>query len=470
MKQKGQIINFLLMMFFCLCLAGCGTEQGMTQTSGGTQLSAPVIQEEKIEAEVSILGVIKMIDSVQGSITIYDIENKMDMIFTYTGATDVRDSYNKMITMQQLTIGEIVDGSYDDSNRKLTKLAINSEAWTYSGVDKMSMNQNKYIINIAKKLYQFDDRLVITDGVRLMQPIDLNAQDELMIKGIGKYIHSIRITKGHGYVRLKNYDAFLGGTIEIGYGIIMPVVEDMLVVAREGSYKVVVENGDLRAEKTITLARDKEVTLDLVDYKVVEERVGYVNFNISPIGADLYINGVLMNYAEDIKLNYGEHVIRVSLTGYEDFAGILSIGESTSTVRISLAEETEEDFSDFADSDEDEDSYSESLGEEEDYFEEDGFEDSNTILEEDESTEGTQAMGATEIDGEHQITIQGPEGAEVYLNGILKGTAPLSFDKEIGTHTIILSQTGYTTKSYTVEVRNDGEDITFNFPAMKAEE
>ena len=181
-----------------------------------------------------------------------------------------------------------------------------------------------------------------------------------------------------------------------------------------------------------------------------------------------------MNYAEDIKLNYGEHVIRVSLTGYEDFAGILSIGESTSTVQISLAEETEEEeFSDFADSDEDEDSSDSSSGnvnEEEDYFEEEDFEDSNTRLEEDESTEGTQAMGTTEIDSEHQITIQGPEGAEVYLNGILKGTAPLSFDKEIGTHTIILSQTGYTTKSYTVEVRNDGEDITFNFPAMKAEE
>ena len=471
MKYRRRIINFLLMIFFGLCLAGCDTGQEMSQMSGGVQNPAPVIEEETADVENSILGVVKGIDSTKGSITIYDIENKMDMVFTYTGATDVRDSYNKMITMEQLTIGEIIDGSYDNSNRKLKKLAISSEAWTYSGVNKMSMDQEKNIINIAKKLYQFDERLVITDGVRLIEPIDLNAQDELMVKGIGKYIHSIRITKGHGYVRLKNYDAFLGGTIEVGYGIIIPVVEDMLVVAREGSYRVVVENGDLRAEKDINLSRDKEITLDLDDYKPVEERVGYVNFNISPIGADLYINGVLMNYAEDIKLNYGEHVIRVSLTGYEDFAGILSIGESTSTVRISLAEAAE-DVSDISDSDDEDSSGDDSFGsvsDDEDDFEEEDLDDSNTTLEEDESSEGAQAMGTVEVDRAHRISIQGPEGAEVYLNGIRKGTAPISFEKEIGTHTITLSQTGYVTKSYTVEVKNNGEDITFNFPAMVEE-
>ena len=281
------------------------------------------------------------------------------------------------------------------------------------------------------------------------------------------------MTKGHGYVRLKNYDAFLGGTIEVGYGIIVPVVEDMLVVAREGSYRVVVENGELRAEENINLLRDKEVTLDLADYKPIEDRIGHVTFNISPNGADLYINGVLMNYAESIKLNYGDHVIRVSLTGYEDFAGILSIGEATSTVRISLAEAAEEEdedsFSDSSSSGNEEGSSSSgNVSNNADGLEDSDSVDSNTTLEE-ESSEGTQAMGTVEVDRAHRITIQGPEGAEVYLNGVLKGNAPISFEKEIGTHTITLSQEGYTTKSYTVEVKNNGEDITFNFPAMKAE-
>ena len=467
MRYRRQITGFLWLILISAFLTGCTTKNVTTQNTT-TQQSSPVLEEESEDVAATILGVVKTIDSEQGSI------NELDMVFTYTGATDVRDTYDKMITMSQVELGEIVSGDYNYANRKLTKLSISTEAWTYHGVDKMSMDQDKHIITIAKKLYQFDDRLVVTDGETLMGPMDLNAQDELSIKGIDKYIYSIRVTKGHGYVRLKNYDAFLGGTIEIGYGIIVPVVEDMLVVAREGSYRVVVENGELRAEETINLLRDKEVTLDLAEYKPIEDRVGHVTFNISPIGADLYINGVLMNYAESIKLNYGDHVIRVSLTGYEDFAGILSIGEATSTVRISLAEAAEDEFSGDSsgsgnESGSSSSSSSGSVGNDDNDSEDDDSDSSNTMLEEGESSEGTQAMGTTKVDKDHVISIQGPKGAEVYLNGVLKGTAPIRFEKEIGTHTITLSQTGYTTKSYTVEVKDNGEDITFNFPAMKAE-
>ena len=70
MKNKGQIINFLLMIFFGLCLAGCDTGQEMSQMSGGVQNPAPVIEEETADVENSILGVVKGIDSTKGSITI----------------------------------------------------------------------------------------------------------------------------------------------------------------------------------------------------------------------------------------------------------------------------------------------------------------------------------------------------------------------------------------------------------------
>lgn len=464
MRYKRQIMWFLLAVFVGMLLTGCNIEP--TESGSNTSQQSPGPVEEM--QGTAVFGVVKAIDSLQESITIYDIENQIDMVFTYTGATDVRDSYDKMITMSQVELGEIVHGDYDYSNRKLSKLAISSEAWTYNGVDKMSMDQNKQIITIAKKLYQFDERLVITDGERLIEAIDLNDQDELTVKGIDKFIYSIRVTKGHGYVRLKNYDAFLGGTIEVGYGIIVPVVEDMLLVAREGSYRVVLENGELQAIKNINLLRDEEVTLDLSDYKPIKERVGYVTFDISPIGADLYINGILMNYAEEVKLNYGDHIIRVSLTGYEDFAGILSIGESTSTVSISLAEMSEED-----DSSESSSGGSSSSGsvnhEDNEDSEENVSEDSGTTLEKDESSEGTETMGTTKVDKDHVIKIQGPEGVSVYLNGVLKGTAPLSFEKEIGIHTITLSQEGYVTRSYTVSVTDNGENITFNFPEMAEE-
>ena len=191
MKYKRQILSFLWLVLISAFLTGCNTKTE-TMHSSTPQQSLPIQEEEKDDVAAVILGVVKTIDSEQGSITIYDIENELDMVFTYTGATDVRDTYDKMITMSQIELGEIVQGDYNYANRKLTKLSVSAEAWTYNGVDKMSMDQDKHIITIAKKLYQFDERLVVTDGEQLMEPIDLNAQDELTIKGIDKYIYSGR--------------------------------------------------------------------------------------------------------------------------------------------------------------------------------------------------------------------------------------------------------------------------------------
>ncbi len=496
MRYKRFTTAFLFLFLFSILLTGCGsTDTSSSQNRESVSSHGTAIKdEEKENYDTEIFGVVKAIDSVKKSVTIYDINNQLDMVFTYTSGTDIRDSYDKMITMDQIELGEIVDGYYYYSNRKLTKLHINKEAWTYNGVDTLSMNQTENIITIAKKKYQYDERIVITDGKNLLEPIDLNGRDELTAKGIGKYIYSLRVTKGHGYIRLTGEEAFLGGTIEVGYGIIVPIVEDMLIVAREGSYRVVLENGELQAVKEIKLLRDEEITLDFSDYEPVEERIGYVDFRIEPLGADLYINGQLINYAEPVKLNYGEHIVRVAMTGYEDFTGILNIGESTSTVRISLAEEKEEDNDDESshssksssntktegssdnssnnNSGKENTNSSDSSGNHSDNGSSgsvttDG-EESDTTLEESHSSEGTASMGTTEIDEEHTITIQNPDGAKVYLDGTLKGTIPITIPKEIGTHTITLSKNGYTTKSYTVEVKNDGKNITFNFPDMTA--
>ena len=640
--MKNKKINLLLFLFFVcnLLFVSCGTPASTQSTQ--TQTNIPKLPKELEKQEtnnIEILGVVKSIHYKNKTITIYDLNNELDMVFTYTGGTDIRDTHNKMITMDQIEVGEIVDGTYNNSNRKLLRVYIHKEAWTYNGVHTFSINQSDNRITIAKRNYRYDEQIVITDGKNLIEPIDLNARDELSIKGIGTSIYSIRVTKGHGYIRLKGEDAFLGGTIEVGYGIIVPVVENMLIVAREGSYRVILENGELEAVKNVRLLRDEEITLDLSEYKVEEERIGHVDFQIRPIGADLYINGKLVNYAELVKLNYGEHVIRVALTGYEDFTGILNIAETTSTVQITLAKVKEEEISDNERDEEEEseennqdeeenddeienssddksnnssnssssskeeisssnnsnkdkeddknsDANSESNSDKETENEEDtnsennsdeeaeneeedansesnsdeeaeneekdansesnsdeedenkgedtsegnsesssdkneaenkdkdtsegnsesspdknedenkdkdtsennsesssekdnssnntnssssgsvssGDGESNTTLEKTE--EDKTSMGSVEIEKEHTITIQTPKDAKVYFNGILKGIAPITIPKEIGTHTITLSRSGYTTKSYTVEVKNNGEDVMFNFPEM----
>ena len=64
------------------------------------------------------------------------------------------------------------------------------------------------------------------------------------------------------------------------------------------------------------------------------------------------------------------------------------------------------------------------------------------------------------------ICITAPEGAKVYFDGAYMGVSPISIDKVEGEHTIIFKRDGYVTKSYTVDVSNDTEDMILSFPAM----
>ena len=58
---------------------------------------------------------------------------------------------------------------------------------------------------------------------------------------------------------------------------------------------------------------------------------------------------------------------------------------------------------------------------------------------------------------------------EVYLNGIYLGVAPVSFKKEEGTYTITLRKTGYVTKSYTIQIDGEANDVTYSFTDLEKE-
>jgi len=235
----------------------------------------------------------------------------------------------------------------------------------------------------------------------------------------------------------------------------------MLIAAREGSYKVELRNGNLTATKNITLAADQELTLDLSEYKPEDKEIGLVQFDIYPVGADLYINGTLVKYDDPIRLNYGRHHIQVDMTGYETYSGVLQVGEPSQTVNISLAEGPTNVVSEETDEDPAVANINTPVP-----SSATATPTTNTSSNEDDTDAKVNDIGTVSVDHAHTISISAPVGAKIYLNGSYKGTVPTTFDKEIGTHTITLSQSGYKTKSYTVEVANDKQNIVLSFPEM----
>jgi len=436
----------------CL-LCGCQNHKNSSNKNATKQTT---VAETGNNYDTTFTGVVKEYDEFKKTVTVYDINGKMDYVFDYNGGTDIKDEYDAVITLPQIEIGEIVDVYYYEASQKLTALSISKEAWTYNKVGNLVTDKTAQRMKISERNFRYDDGLLLFSEDETIELIDLHAKDELMIKGVGSQICSIIVTTGHGYIRLTNYSDFVGGTIEVGYGIITPIVDDMLIVAREGEYKVVLENGELVARENVKLKRNEEITLDMTGYKMPEARIGYVRFDIDPYGADLYINGASVDYSDPIKLNYGKHRIQVTMNGYDDFNGTLTIGESTPTISIRLAEGTYDVESEDTSTGKTQTSNDTSIEEVEDE------------AEATEAADSENTTGTTSIDNEHSITVESPAGASLYLNGKQMGTVPITFTKEIGTHIIVLSESGYVTKSYSVEVLDDGENAVFNFPDMIA--
>ena len=405
------------------------------------------------EVDKTIQGVIKAIDTDKGSVTIYSITNNKEIRVSYYGGTTIKNKYDSSISMKQVGLGEIVDVTYSVSTSELKSLHISDKAWEYKNVNNFTIMTSTNTLKIGEDKYQLDQNLSIISNDKFINLININDKDQLTIKGLENKVYSIIVTKGHGYIQVINFSDFVGGTIEVGYSVILPVSENMLIAVREGEYTVTMTNGELVGSKHVSVSRDQTVTVDMSEFKQETERVGQVEFDINPEGADLYVNGTLTDYSQAIELNYGEHEIQVVLSGYETYTGTLTISNPTQKVSVDLANENVTvDSDDTENTDSDGDSSNEQ----------------STITEsESDDTESSSESTEKVIDSAHTISVNSPTGAEVYFNDTYKGIAPISFTKEIGTHNITISMSGYETKSYTVEVVDDSKDTTYSFPDLE---
>ena len=136
--------------------------------------------------------------------------------------------------------------------------------------------------------------------------------------------------------------------------------------------------------------------------------------------------------------------MKVAMTGYTTYTGTLDVEEKASTVRIDLVEEKADTTKTTA---------------------KPSSTSSKTSTDDTDSTTRTKKM-----DSDHTITVSAPEGAEVYLDNVYKGLAPCTFTKVIGSQTITLRKDGYTTKSYSVDVLDDDQDVKFSFSDLGVKE
>lgn len=461
-------VIFVLACFVFMGVTGCGNE-----------IAVPEYDDEpEPVSEISAFAVVSNIDEVNGKITLKEIHYSKELTLSYNGGADVRDKYGDVLAMNQVELGTVADIVYDEGREKLVSLYVSGnekvqkmEHISGAEVDKLD---NKLKIN--GQSYRMSDNVTAFSENTEIQVDEICSEDQISVWFYNDIVCSIYVELGHGYLKLTDYAGYMGGTVEVGYDVIVPVTEDMLLTVREGEYVLRIEKGEDVGTKKVKVVRNQELTLSLADIAIEPKQMGSVMFQVTPGDAAVYIDGKRVNTEGALELTYGKHSILIQADGYESYRADFNVKYAYKVKEYTLTPSdgtTEENAATKAND-------TAQSTQEASY---------NTTTQADAATtqaasDKTESGGTTEKNTEsstdseadskkgdnketaNKVIISSPSGASVYFDGEYVGVAPISFKKVTGNHIITFSRTGYLSKSYSVTFTDDGKDTTLNYDAL----
>ncbi len=431
MGNRGVKKRTLTIAYICLLLlflSACGEETGQS----------PVLPDERADTGFVLFGiydydsadtpVFVSADAEAGTLTFFNLTVGKRYTLSYDGTSGFYDKYGQTMSVSQFTPGTLVDLKFVKGSKHLTSMSLSKDAWLRDATDEYRFDPVKQEVTIGSEVLKISREARYFSGGEEIPDAELNEADTLSFSGIGSTVYSVLVENGHGYLRLKGQEYFVGGWIEVGSRIFRKVTEDMLLTVPEGRYQVIVSNAGTSAERTVQVRRGEESELDLSDVEIEKPKIGMVLFSLTPSDAELYVDGEKTDPSGAVEMSYGLHQIICRASGYRSLTQYISVGQESAGINIVL--ET-------ADA---------------------GAQEEETQVPADTTT------------SYYQVHIGAPEGASCYLDGSYVGIVPCSFRKTEGTHTITLARQGYLTRSYTISVDGEDKDVSFSFVELITEE
>lgn len=489
MKRAKYLFSSILIVTM-LFSAGCGRTVSATENPDTyKKTEAGMIELRPGSYDSADTCVLMEVDEEAKTATFYNLDIERNYTLSYDSMTYFYDKYKTALTPGLLEPGSIVDITFLKSSKRLNTLMYSPDAWEYTEINRVSIDEDRRVIDVGNDTYKYDDSLKLLEDTDEITFMDINPVDILTIRGIGKTAATVKVEKGHGYLRLTGEERMVGGYIECGK-VIKQIAEDMLLTVPEGTYDVYLTNKGAELTQTVTVERNKEVTIDLSEYKPESlEKVATVIFTVTPSDAKVFIDGKETDVSKPVTLEYGIHQVLAKAEGYVTTTSYIRIAEDSAGISIKLDPDTEVNKKGTVSGSD----YNKTVS---------GSDKitptptptgtvsgsdvtptptvtptvtptptvtatptpTGTVSGSDKgTTTPTYVPGASTYP---RIIIDSPIGVEVYVDGYYVGLSPLGFKKTEGEHVITLSKRGYENKSYTIKADSDDKDVSYSFSEL----
>ena len=443
------------------------------QNSDSAEVQAPPVSTKTpgiYDSEDTAVVVKK--DAEAGTIQLQNITTSRRYTLSYSGVTKVYDRYDEAISMSQLEEGSIVTARFYKEDKSLSYAKAYANGIYYKNLQNYSIDLNHGTLRVGADLYNISSHVVVISDDRESDLMSINEMDVLSVWGYRNMIYGIHVERGHGYLRLQNETYFVNGWIDVGDKLIKPIKEDMLLIVPEGTFKVTVSNRGSSATQEITFAKNEEMAWDLGDVEITVPQTGNVIFTLTPLTAEVVIDGKKVDVSRPVELEYGLHRMKITAEGYDTIAQYIRVGEPSASIAIELEKKEEEAQASASSSvSETNSSTTGYTGKGDDDDDDDKDSTSNRTssrrdAEEDDDDDDT--VSVVSANAKYKVYIDAPEGVEAYLDGNYIGITPINFSKTPGNHVITLRKDGYQTRSYTLQIDDEEKDVNYSFTMLSA--
>lgn len=317
-----------------------GKNQGGTSSSGnsGQVWSSNAVKGINADITGAFTGVIEYMDTGSRTLLVREVESGEKQALIMGDKSLFRDKYNTPVTAGHFRIGDIVDVSYSDG-LSLVCLAACTRAFEYKNVRNLEIDADIHRMTVSGTFYRYDDNVIVVGNRRFSAIDEITEGDVVHLRGIDNNVYSVIISSGHGYLVLDEESDFVGGTMYIGTSYVEYIEAGMRYPLHQGEYDVKIENGELSGTERISVTAGETSVFPASKYASKPVPKGRLTFVVTPVDAELYIDGALQNHLFPIELEYGEHSVFVLLGGYSSYQGNVTVSRTDERVEITLAEE-----------------------------------------------------------------------------------------------------------------------------------
>ena len=397
------------------------------------------IQEEKEEEpkiDLSETLIVRVEQISINHIIGYDIYNKETISKPLNDRVTISDAYGNACPISQIKAGDIVDIDYQQEKDKIVSISKSPKAQVWNKISGVTVDRALRQISISGTSYNYSEETIVTDVKGVPKSIEtITPFDIISVQALDQDVWSVTIEDVAASLNLLDLPTN-NGQIEIDNSRLLmfkDVKEPIMMIP--GKHKIVIK---MKGYMTITMPEFEVSSGEVYNMSLKDAEIAYTNvvINVAPQISDYTVNidGTSYKPGDEIKLAQGEYTIEVSAEGYESQSKkvdlLQDVNLETKTVVINfllvpLPEESEEP---------------------------------SETPESESNTDGAISIETNKYSTNGRtITVNSePEGANVYVDGELKGVTPYMLTLDNGTYDIKLEKVGYDT--YKTNIILDGSN------------